>query len=147
MDPFPNGGSVVLMDATGLVPALRGRLNPILDELDRKYLHASNISIYAGKRQPLYIRLPTRRARTRARLDHGIIRHTRVDALTKVSRSVLPGLPAGEVVVPHALGDVLNGDLSPEHHQDPGHSRGRNVLRSPSQGVLEERPTVVLYFL
>ena len=35
IDPFPDGGSVVLMDGAGRVPNLRGRLNAILDELDR----------------------------------------------------------------------------------------------------------------
>ena len=57
MDPFPDGGSVVLMDGAGRVPNLRGRLNVILDELDRMYLYASKISIDGGKRQPLYVRL------------------------------------------------------------------------------------------
>ena len=51
------GGSVVLTDGQGHLPGLCGRLCPILDDLDRMYLWASNIAIDGGKRQPVFFRL------------------------------------------------------------------------------------------
>lgn len=54
LDAVPQGGSVILAEATGEVPGLAGRLNPKRDTLDRTYLYASNISINEGKQQPVY---------------------------------------------------------------------------------------------
>ena len=51
--PLPEGGSVIFPEATGHVPGLSGRLNPIRDTLDRTYLYASNIAINQGKQQPI----------------------------------------------------------------------------------------------
>ena len=51
--PLPKGGSVIFPEATGHVPGLSGRLNPIRDTLDRTYLYASNIAINQGKQQPI----------------------------------------------------------------------------------------------
>ena len=48
------GGSVIFSEATGCVPGLNGRLNPIRDTHDRTYLYASNISINEGKQQPVH---------------------------------------------------------------------------------------------
>ena len=53
----PGGGSVIFGEATGSIPGLSGRLNPIRDTLDRTYLYASNISINDGKQQPVHFRL------------------------------------------------------------------------------------------
>ena len=53
MAPLPSGGSVIFPEATGHVPGLAGRLNPIRDTLDRTYLYASNISINEGRQQPV----------------------------------------------------------------------------------------------
>lgn len=53
LEPQPQGGSVVFAEATGRLPGLTGRLNPIRDSLDRMYLYASNISINEGKPQPV----------------------------------------------------------------------------------------------
>ena len=47
------GGSLVLPEATGHIPGLSGRLNPILDTSDRTYLYASNIVINGGQQQPV----------------------------------------------------------------------------------------------
>ena len=50
---LPEGGSVIFPEATGHLPGLNGRLNPIRDTHDRTYLHASNIAIDNGKQQPV----------------------------------------------------------------------------------------------
>ena len=47
------GGSVILAEATGHIPGLSGRLNPILDTSNRTYLYASNIAINGGQQQPV----------------------------------------------------------------------------------------------
>ncbi len=54
---LPTGGSVVLLEGTGHLPRLSGRLNPILDSLDRMYLYANNIAIDEGKAQPVQFSL------------------------------------------------------------------------------------------
>ena len=50
---LPGGGSVVFPEATGHIPGLLGRLNPILDTSNRTYLYASNIAINEGQQQPV----------------------------------------------------------------------------------------------
>ena len=52
-----NGGSMVIPDQTGHLPGLAGRLNPILDNLDRMYLYANNIAIDDGRQQPVHFKL------------------------------------------------------------------------------------------
>ena len=55
LDPVDvGGGSVILEEATGEVPGLLGRLNPIRDHLDRTYLYASRIAINDGAPQPVH---------------------------------------------------------------------------------------------
>ena len=54
LEALPAGGSVILPEATGHLPGLKGRLNPIRDSHDRTYLHASNIAIDEGKQQPVH---------------------------------------------------------------------------------------------
>ena len=51
--PLPGGGAVVFPEATGHLPGLSGRLNPIRDAHDRTYLYASNIAIDEGLQQPV----------------------------------------------------------------------------------------------
>lgn len=51
---LPRGGSVIFPEATGHVPGLKGRLNPVRDDLDRTYLYASNIAIGQGRPQPVH---------------------------------------------------------------------------------------------
>ena len=51
---LPQGGSVIFPEATGRVPGLNGRLNPIRDPLDRTYLYASNIAVARGRPQPVH---------------------------------------------------------------------------------------------
>ena len=47
------GGSVIFPEASGHLPGLRGRLNPIRDNHGRTYLYASNIAINRGEPQPV----------------------------------------------------------------------------------------------
>ena len=54
LDALPAGGSVIFPEATGHLPGLKGRLNPIRDTHDRTYLYASNIAIDDGKQQPVH---------------------------------------------------------------------------------------------
>ena len=51
---MPGGGSIIFQEATGNIPGLSGRLNPIRDSHDRTYLYASNISINDGRQQPVH---------------------------------------------------------------------------------------------
>ena len=51
------GGSIVIPQRTGHLPNLKGRLNPILDSLDRMYLYATNVAINGGLRQPVHFKL------------------------------------------------------------------------------------------
>ena len=53
LEPLPTGGAVVFPEATGHLPGLSGRLNPIRDTHDRTYLYASNIAIEEGRQQPV----------------------------------------------------------------------------------------------
>ncbi|MXY29273.1 hypothetical protein F4Y59_14075 [Candidatus Poribacteria bacterium] len=53
MQSLPEGGSVIFPEATGNIPGLSGRLNPIRDTSDRTYLYASNIAINEGQQQPV----------------------------------------------------------------------------------------------
>ena len=55
--PLPTGGAVLFPKATGHVPGLRGRLNPIRDTSDRTYLYADNVAIDEGRQQPVSFRL------------------------------------------------------------------------------------------
>ena len=57
LDPLPRGGSVVFTEQAGLLPNLTGRLNPILDSLDRMYLYAANVAIDGGRQQPVHFKL------------------------------------------------------------------------------------------
>ena len=53
IEPTGNGGSMIFSERTGSIPGIQGRLNPILDNLDRTYLYANNIAINDGKTQPV----------------------------------------------------------------------------------------------
>ena len=57
LDPLPTGGTVIFPKATGHVPGLRGRLNPVRDTSDRTYLYADNVAIEEGRQQPVPFRL------------------------------------------------------------------------------------------
>ena len=57
LEALPNGGSMVIPERTGHLPGLEGRLNPILDSLDRMYLCATNVSINEGRQQPVHFKL------------------------------------------------------------------------------------------
>lgn len=50
---LPNGGSVIFPNATGHIPGLTGRLNPILDTHQRTYLHTDNVAINGGEQPPV----------------------------------------------------------------------------------------------
>ena len=53
LNRLPGGGAVIFEEATGSLPGIRGRLNPIRDTLDRTYLYASSIAINEGQPQPV----------------------------------------------------------------------------------------------
>ena len=55
--PLESGGAAIVSQATGHLPGLHGRLNPILDTSDRTYLYADNIAIDEGRQQPVPFRL------------------------------------------------------------------------------------------
>ncbi len=55
--PMPGRGSAIFPEATGHLPGLSGRLNPIRDVLARTYLYPSNIAIDHGKQQPVHFSL------------------------------------------------------------------------------------------
>ncbi len=57
LEPLPAGGSMAFTEETGHLPNLNGRLNPILDNLDRMYLYATNVAIDEGKQQPVHFKL------------------------------------------------------------------------------------------
>ena len=42
------GGSSIFEDQTGYLPGIEGRLNPILDEQGRTYLHTTNVAVNGG---------------------------------------------------------------------------------------------------
>ena len=54
---FPGGGSLVIANRTGYLDGIDGRLNPILDNLDRTYLYADNVAINEGQTQPVHFKL------------------------------------------------------------------------------------------
>ena len=56
LEAFPTGGSMVIPERTGHLPGLEGRLNPILDSLDRMYLYATNVAIDEGRQQPMHFK-------------------------------------------------------------------------------------------
>ncbi len=55
--PVPDGGSKIIASRSGHLPGIRGRLNPILDALDRSYLYADNIAINDDQPQPVRFEL------------------------------------------------------------------------------------------
>ena len=57
MQPAPGGGSLIIANRTGHLSGIQGRLNPILDSLDRTYLYADNVAINDGMQQPVQFRL------------------------------------------------------------------------------------------
>ena len=57
IEPLPDGGSAIFQEATGNLPGLTGRLNPIRDTQDRTYLYADNIAINQGQQQPVHFAL------------------------------------------------------------------------------------------
>lgn len=54
LSPTTEGGSQIIASRTGQLQGLQGRLNPILDNLDRTYLYADNIAIDDGQTQPVH---------------------------------------------------------------------------------------------
>ncbi|MYD04973.1 MAG: transcriptional regulator [Acidimicrobiia bacterium] len=54
---LPGGGSAIFTEGTGHLPGLAGRLNPILDTLERTYLYTANVAVDEGKSQPVNFKL------------------------------------------------------------------------------------------
>ena len=57
LETASNGGSLIIPHRTGHLPGIQGRLNPILDHLDRMYLYADNVAINDGMAQPVHFAL------------------------------------------------------------------------------------------
>ena len=57
LQPASDGGSQIIPNRTGHLPGIQGRLNPILDNLDRTYLYADNVAINDGQAQPVHFAL------------------------------------------------------------------------------------------
>ena len=57
MQPAPDAGSRIIANRSGHLPGIDGRLNPILDNLDRTYLYADNVAINDGQTQPVHFAL------------------------------------------------------------------------------------------
>ena len=57
LEAMPKGGSIVIPERSGHLPGLTGRLNPILDSMDRMYLYANNVAINEGRQQPVRFKL------------------------------------------------------------------------------------------
>lgn len=56
LSELENVGSLIIQ-STGYIPGLEGRLNPILDTSNRMYIYATNISINDGKNQPVVFKI------------------------------------------------------------------------------------------
>ena len=56
LERLPAGGATIFPDATGHIPGLSGRLNPVRDTADKTYLYAGNIAIEQGRQQPVHFR-------------------------------------------------------------------------------------------
>lgn len=54
LEPVPDGGSVIFTEASGYLPGIKGRLNPVRDPHDRTFLYASDIAINQGELQPVH---------------------------------------------------------------------------------------------
>ena len=86
------GGSVIFAEATGHLPGLTGRFNPIRDLDDRTDLYASNIAIDEGKQQPVHF-VPGEELRL---IDaEGAERRVRIIDIVGRRSSSTPALPRG----------------------------------------------------
>ncbi len=79
------GGSVIFPEATGCLPGLKGRLNPIRDTHDRTYLYASNIAINEGEQQPVHF-IPGEDLRLATDAEGTKLLVRIVDIVTRVAR-------------------------------------------------------------
>lgn len=50
------GRGSFIFDGTGYIPGIEGRLNPILDSIERTYLYANNISVNNNTAQPAHFK-------------------------------------------------------------------------------------------
>jgi len=57
LHPAADGGSQIIAKRAGHLKGIQGRLNPILDNLDRTYLYADNVAINDGEAQPVHFAL------------------------------------------------------------------------------------------
>ena len=56
-DPTIQRARGIIANRTGHLAGIAGRLNPILDHLDRTYLYADNVAINDGMPQPVHFKL------------------------------------------------------------------------------------------
>ncbi len=54
LQPLPDGDCAIFATATGCLPGLEDRMNPILDANNRIDLYADNVSINEGQTQPMH---------------------------------------------------------------------------------------------
>ena len=57
LEAMEAGGSIIFTAGVGRLPGLQGRLDLVLDDLDRMYVQAADIGIAGGKRQPVHFKL------------------------------------------------------------------------------------------
>lgn len=57
LGPLAGGGAVIFREATGYVPGLSGRMNPMRDRHGRTYLHTTNMAVNGDRREPSHFRL------------------------------------------------------------------------------------------
>ena len=55
MKAYPEGGSIVLPEASGPIPGLRGSVDVVRDSHGRIYVYASNLTINDGEQQPVSV--------------------------------------------------------------------------------------------
>ena len=54
LTPLKAGGGLIIKGGFGVIPGLRGQINPMRDIYDRTSMFATNISIEKGQQQPVY---------------------------------------------------------------------------------------------
>ena len=77
-------------------PGLTGRLNPILDNLDRMYLYATNVAIDDGRQQPVHFKLGEAMRLTDVHGSEGMVRFVEMTGNSSVLEYESPMPPGRE---------------------------------------------------
>ena len=123
-----NGGSVVIPEQTGHLPGLTGWVNPILDNLDRMYLYATNVAIDEGRRQPVHFKLGDATDGRARRGMAGTVRRDDRELLRAGARAAASAC----AVTPRPLMSM--------RHCDAGLAQGLDICTDPSSLGISERP-------